>query len=145
MPTQLHIVKARDFIRLNTSGVIDFERSRKALAQIAEALSPCGVDHAIIDIRGTETGLSITEIYKLATAFRDFGTHKADRVAILTRHSRLDRADFFASLASNPGLVVGAFDSYEEAVEWLFSSEAYNPAHASAMMAEGERVSRPMP
>ena len=131
MPSQLHIVKARDFIRLNSNGTLDFENSRKMLTQIAQAQLQGGIDRAVLDLRGSEGKLTITDIYKLAMVFRDAGPHRDDRLALVVRHHKLDRADFFASLAASQGIFVAAFDSYEEAIDWLFSSEVYNPSLAS--------------
>ena len=139
MPSQLHIVKARDFVRFSAQGVIDFDHIAKVLSEIAAALHLRGVDRAVIDLRGSESALNITDIYKLAIAFRDAGPHEGDRLAILVRHTRLDRADFFASLATHQGLVVGAFDNYEEAIDWLFASEVYNPSRPASVEAQSPR------
>lgn len=139
MPNQLQIVKARDFIRLHTNGTLDFEDTRKVLMQIAQAQLQGGIDRAVLDLRGSEGKLTITDIYKLAMVFRDAGPHRDDRLALVVRHHKLDRADFFASLAATRGIFVAAFDSYEEAIDWLFSTEVYNPSLVS-IPAPGERV-----
>ena len=60
LPGQLHIVKARDFIRLNTDGTLDFENSRNMLLQIARAQLQGGIDRAVLDLRGSEGKLSCT-------------------------------------------------------------------------------------
>ena len=109
---------------------------------IARAQLQGGIDRAVLDLRGSEGKLSITEIYKLAMVVRDAGPHRENRLALVVRHYKLDRADFFASLATHKGIAVAAFDSFEDAIDWLFSTELYNPPLLTIPDVPGDRSRR---
>ena len=81
-----------------------------------------GLDRAILDCRQVEGMLSTTDLYRLATTFHEAGFQPDLRLAVLHRTNRIDRADFFAMCATNRGWNVRAFDTFEDAFEWLTSA-----------------------
>ena len=122
MPCSLHIVKTRDFVRLNADGHFDFEASKRVLANVARACLERGVDCVLIDIRDAERSLKIEELYRLAQAFQEVGFRHNQRLAVLHRYGAAERAEIFAMFAHARGWNVRAFDHYEEAIEWFTSA-----------------------
>jgi hypothetical protein len=130
MPHELHVIKAGDFIRCGGTGKIDFESSREVLRSLAQALITRGIDKAILDIRklyGDPPG-TYTQLYHLATAFREAGFGQGHRLAILVSPDRHDKAEFFAICASGRGWNAWAFDEFEHAFDWLTDALPVEPA-----------------
>jgi hypothetical protein len=123
MPYRLSIIRSSDFIRLDASGTVDFEATRQALRDLASQSVRSGLDGALLDIRDAYGNLTVGEIYKLAAGFAELGFNRACKLAILHRFNARERADFFALCAANRGWNVKAFDSFEEAYQWLGTSE----------------------
>ena len=119
MPQKLHIVRARDFLRLDAQGTVDFESSRRGMEAVAKACVESGLDCALLDLREVQKHLSITDLWTLASTFGQMGFQAKHRLAILHRLDAMDRADFFAMCAANRGYRVAAFDTFEDAFEWI--------------------------
>jgi len=67
--------------------------------------------------------LSTTDIWYLAEALDKNRTLFHEKIAVLIGpNQNFDNAKFFELCATNRGLEVGAFLSYEEAIDWLFPS-----------------------
>src|SRR5688500_4779104 len=92
MPYNLQIVRTQDFIRHDSQGKHDLERSRETLRQIAQQCIDKNVDCALIDIRGAENTLPFTDVYKLAVTFQETGFHLHHKVAVLHRYRSGERA-----------------------------------------------------
>jgi hypothetical protein len=118
MPTDLQIVRTSDFARLGAHGQLDFEKSRRALADVAKACIEKGLHHALLDVRDIYGELSTRELYRLAEAFAEMGFAKTDCLAVLHPYSG-KRAEIFAAFAEERGMTVRAFESFEEAIEWF--------------------------
>ena len=73
----------------------------------------------LLDVRGVETTLTITDLFVLAATFGDLGFQRGQRLAVVHRISTAERAEFFALCANNRGWTVGSFDNFEEAFNWL--------------------------
>jgi hypothetical protein len=121
MPHDLSIVKAGEFIRLGSEGKVDFAGSRKMLVSLAQALVRRGVDKAILDVRrvSAEPPLTYTQLYELSKAFLEAGFGRQHRLAVLVAPSRYEKAEFFAICASGHGWNCFAFDTFEDAFDWL--------------------------
>ena len=95
------------------------------MADLAAAMLKRGFDRALLDLRQVSSkALSATELFALAGTFKDAGFSHKHRVALLHRYDRIANADFFAMFVSEKGFNVSAFDSFEEAFEWLVQEEA---------------------
>jgi hypothetical protein len=125
MPHELHVIKAGEFMRSGPTGTLDFETSRENLKALARALVTRGIDKAILDVRKTQMNppASYTQLYHLARAFQEAGFSPRHRLAVLISPDRYDKAEFFAICASGRGWNTYAFDSFEEAFDWLTDAE----------------------
>ena len=125
MPHELHIIKAGEFVRSGPTGTLDFETSRRALQSLAEALLNRGVDKAMLDVRKMRMNppATYTELYHLARAFQESGFGPRHRLAVLVSPDRYDKAEFFALCASGRGWNTYAFDTFEDAFDWLTEEE----------------------
>ena len=128
MPSNLRVIRSQEFVRLDAHGRNDMEQSRLALNEVAAACNESGIDCALIDVRDMEEGvMSSTDLYELARTFHTTGFQPHHRLAILHRYSSGQRADFFALCATHRGWNVRAFDSFEEAYEWLSAPDSFVP------------------
>jgi hypothetical protein len=51
MPIQLHVIRASEFVRLDSQEYLDFEASKQALQGLARACRKRGLDRAMLDLR----------------------------------------------------------------------------------------------
>jgi hypothetical protein len=125
MPHEMHIIKAGEFLRSGPTGVLDVTASCKVLKALAEALVDRGVHKALLDVRKMRIHppVSYTELYQLARAFQEAGFGSHHRLAVLVAPGRYDKAEFFALCASGRGWNVSAFDTFEDAFDWLTEEE----------------------
>jgi hypothetical protein len=118
MPTDIKVIHVEEFLRATVHGDFDFELSKHALIEIAEALEPSAQFDVMIDIRDAPADLTLVQVSQLAAEFaKRIGGRQ--QVAILTSEDRFDRAHFFAVSARGMGRNVQAFTSFEEAFNWL--------------------------
>ena len=63
--------------------------------------------------------MSVTDLWYLAAELSNL--HKAfqRKTAVLCPSERFDQAAFFALCAKNRGFQVGAFTTFDDAIEWL--------------------------
>lgn len=121
MPHELSIIKAGEFIRCGAQGTVDFDESRRVLTALASAIVKRGLHKAILDLRKAqaEPPLTYTQLYELASSFQEAGFGARHRLALLVAPNKYDKAEFFALCASGRGWNCFAFDSFEEAFDWL--------------------------
>jgi hypothetical protein len=125
---KLHVIHAKEFVQMTPEGEYDFESTRDMLIE-AVAASAKSPDHEILlDLRGARADLNMVDVYYLAAELDRRSVLSRERIALLvTPEQKWDQAKFFELCAVNRGLDVGAFNSYEEAISWLFpSSEVPN-------------------
>lgn len=108
---------------MTPEGKYDFESTRDMLidAVAASAKSP---DHEVLlDLRSARANLSMVDVYYLAAELDRRDVVFREKIALLlTTEQKWDQAKFFELCAINRGLDVGAFTSYEDAINWLFAS-----------------------
>ena len=119
MPTHVQFIRATDFVLATPEGQLDLERSEKLLTSLASASELLVAHEVLLDMRGAQVALSATDLWKLAAAISRRHTTFPGRVAVLCLPNRVGRAEFFALCAQNRGFPVGAFTTFEGAVEWL--------------------------
>lgn len=124
MKAEIKFVKTRDFIKTTASGQLNLTESKKVLTEIARLNSKDELHDVLVDIRETEPGLSLSDIYELVT---EVGKHRQafrKKIAILLgpQHD-IDKARFLEMCASNRGYNVNAFDEFEESVNWLMCDD----------------------
>jgi len=128
MPLDLQIIRASEFIRLGARGRVDLKASREILAEIARACRKRGVNRALVDVRalhqGPKPALSIQDLARLVSTFHEIGFRREQRLAVLYSSDPHHRARLFAFLSSLHGWQVRAFGEFEEAILWLWDTEA---------------------
>jgi hypothetical protein len=132
MPLDLQIIRASEFIRLGAKGRPDLKASKEILADLARACRKRGVDRALLDIRAIHPGpkpvFSIQDLGRLVSTFHEIGFRKEQRLAVLYSSDPHHRARLFAFLSSLHGWHVRAFGEFEEAITWLWETEATEKA-----------------
>jgi len=123
MPVELHVIRASEFIRLDTNDYLDFEASAKVLQGLAQACRKRGLNSALLDLRPlaplTKPHFTTKQIAALVGIFRDAGFAKEQRLAVLYRHDVYGGIRDFAFISRMGGLQVQAFQDFEGAFHWL--------------------------
>ena len=124
MATIFKFIAAHEFLEVSADGTIDMAASRKLLADIAGVVD-LDVNHELlVDFRGTDSKLTITEVYQLAAELFQHGTTFLRKVAlVVTPGLNFDRASFFETCSHNRGLSVNAYTDYEAAVRWILNAQ----------------------
>jgi hypothetical protein len=130
MPTQVKIIRASEFLIVTPEGRIDFDTSKRLLFSITSASTTLATHEVLLDLRSARSGLSATDVWRLAAEFSRRPASHSGKIAILCRLSGEGQAAFFALCAQNQGLLVRAFTSFEEAVEWLIAD---GPQHVESL------------
>jgi hypothetical protein len=122
--TKIKYIPAHDFIEVTADGVMDIASSTKLLIDIAKAEQQ-PVDHELlIDFRDTESKLSITDIYQLASKLCEYDDAFKGKVSLLMQPGlNFDRAKFFETCTHNRGYSIYAFTEYEKAMRWILSTD----------------------
>lgn len=118
------VISGKDFIKAKPSGDLDLEASIKILASIASIAKYPSDYEVLVDIRDvnihkrltlSEVFAFVKEMVKNRSAFRN-------KIAVLSRDDKqLGNSRFTELCATNRGLLVKSFVSFEEAIEWLTS------------------------
>ncbi len=128
MPLNLQIIRASEFIRLGAKGRVDVKESREILSEIARACRKRGVNRALLDVRAVHIGpkpvFSLQDLVRLVRTFHELGFRKEHRLAVLYSADPHHRARLFAFLSNLHGWQVRAFHEFEEAIVWLWETEA---------------------
>jgi hypothetical protein len=119
---KLHIIHAKDFLRMTPNGDLDFEKTREMLidAVLSEEMS-YELD-VLVDFRLMTGELSTTDIWYLAEELSKHQNAFREKIAVLVNPDKFDKAKFFELCSLNRGIEVGAFSTYEEAIDWIFPS-----------------------
>lgn len=123
MPLELQIISASEFVRLDTSELLDFEASKQALRTLAQACRTRGLETALLDLRHIPVPLrpvfTTEQLAALVGTFREAGFARQQRLAILYHHDVHGGIRNFAFISRIRGLQVQAFSDYESAMHWL--------------------------
>jgi len=127
MAANLRIISLRDFLKLAPQGSQDFKTLKQALSEAASVKGAFLDYDLLVDTRGAEVQLSVTDIWELAKFLATIiraGTSKSfmAKIAILCPAEKFDHATFFSLCAQNRALNVRAFTSFEDTFEWLSGS-----------------------
>jgi hypothetical protein len=118
----VRVIHSRDFIRATPDGAADIECAERLLAELAARSAHLFEFDILVDTRQVSGRLTAGQLWYLAEKLAKFRRTFQRRTAILCPVERFDHAQFFAACAENRGCNVMAFDSYEDAMEWLISS-----------------------
>src|SRR5262245_42200638 len=112
MPSELQIIRAPEFVRLDAHGHPDLEASRAALTKLASACRKRGINQALLDVRGVRTQLTPSDLASLVRSFQDIGFTHHQRLAILHAGDPHHRARMFALISVLRGWSVRAFGDF---------------------------------
>ena len=127
MPANIRIIHAQEFIKANPEGQLNLDESMKMLIEIASASAPLVDYDIILDTRKTQSRMSETDLWFLASELNNYFSKtfsRTQKTAVLCPLQQSDNAKFFALCAKNRGFKVKAFTSFEEAYEWLIADRA---------------------
>ena len=123
MPLSLHVIHAKEFVQLTPDGEFDFDSTRDLLIKAVSVKTKASELEILVDFRQAHGNLTTTDIWYLAAALDEKRALFRRKMAILiSKDGNFDNAKFFELCATNRGLDVGAFNSYEDAITWLFPS-----------------------
>jgi len=118
---KLHVIHAKEFVKMTPNGEFDFDSTRDLMIKAISVETKASELEILIDFRNVQTDLTMVDIYYLAAELDKRRTIFREKIALLiTPEQKWDQAQFFELCAVNRGLDVGAFNSYEEAISWLF-------------------------
>jgi len=126
MAYDLLMIRTSDFVRLDGRGKPDLVESRRALERVAKSCIDRGVRCALLDVRDVYSTLELMDMYNLVGAFHAMGFRAEHQLAVLHRYSGGEKAEVFATLATQHGWNVRAFDRFEDAIEWFTSCKPLN-------------------
>lgn len=123
MISNLKILSVRDFVKATPQGTLDFAEAKQAMRE-ASLISGAFVNYDLmIDTRGSENNLSVTDIWHLAAELASLvhANTKGFRakIPVLCPTKEFDHAKFFELCSQNRGLNVRAFTSFEDLFDWL--------------------------
>ena len=119
MAIDVRVVHVGEFIRTGADGALDLEVSKEILKRTVAEIKRTSIRHVLIDTRRATANWSTVAMYELATVFVQDPELTHARVAILTRHERIDNVSFMALVANNRGAHAMAFEDFEDAIDWL--------------------------
>jgi len=127
MPSNLRIIRLRDVIRFEPQEKLNFPKSKEGLQEIVSVPGAFIDLDVLIDTRGTETHLSVFDIWEIARNLANAvhaGSQKGFRakIAVICPVEGFDNAKFFELCAQYRGLNVHAFTVFEDMFEWLNES-----------------------
>ena len=121
MTLKLHVIHAKEFVQMTPDGKLDFEATYNLLIEMMSVETKASELEILIDFRNVQADYTMVDIYYLAAELDKRRTILKEKIALLvTPEQKWDQAQFFELCAVNRGLDVGAFNSYEEAINWLF-------------------------
>ena len=126
-PVELHVIRFREFVRLDAHGHLDMAESHAVLSRLAQLCRKRGLDHALLDGRDIQAELTPDEIAALVRDLAEMGFTRNQRLALLHKGDPHRRAALFALIAKLRGWKIRAFGSFEEAVDWLSSGPVVRP------------------
>ena len=123
MTLKLHVIHAKEFVKMTPNGEFDFDSTRDLMIEAISVESEASELEILFDFRQARAHLTTTDIWYLAEAMDKNRALFHEKIAILIGpNQKFDNAKFFELCATNRGLEVGAFTSYEDAIDWLFPS-----------------------
>jgi hypothetical protein len=120
------IIHAMDFIKVKPSGEVDLEESKKILGEMAEIANLPGEYDILLDVRETYGNLNHEDVWELVEELGHRRKAVRNKIAILTRNDEQFNKAAFAEMCANISIhefKLSAFTNFEEATEWLQSSD----------------------
>ena len=122
MPAEIKSYKINDFIRMKTSGTLDYDESVKLIRKLAKAAAYHEGHNILIDLRDTEVEwANLNEILNLTLEFTKLEVEFKNKLAsiIPDNERRIAIAAQFKACMDIRGFDYEVFTDFEEAIEWL--------------------------
>jgi hypothetical protein len=136
MRMELHVIRFREFVRLDARGHLDLPASYALLSQVAHVCRKRNCHRALLDGRDIQTQLTPHEIAALVRHFAEIGFTRRQKLALLHKSGPHRRATLFALIGKLRGWNVQAFGDFEKALDWLSSG----PEVESRAQLSGETI-----
>ena len=121
MPIKIKIIRSIDYLSISDDGAIEFEESKKRLAEMAEPKRPPADYEILLDFRRTQWVLSTDEIYSLVQALIKAPDSFRNKIALLLLPGvNFDRTYFEELCSENKDMDVRSFTNYEDAIQWFY-------------------------
>ncbi len=131
MASDIKIYKVKDFIRLNDSGEIDFDRSVQIVRDLAVAASFYADHNILVDLRETRMSgeSNMGTVLRLAVEMARYGSVFKGKIAnvVPADEKRLSIAKQFEASLHLQGFSYKVFTSFEEAIDWLSEVREVTP------------------
>jgi hypothetical protein len=124
MSTNYKVVHAKDFIKSKHSGEIDLEESKKSLVLMAKIAEPPADFDVLVDTRGAQINLNITEMLELAYELTQYRESFRNKIAFLVDDDiELAKANLLEFYARDRGFKAKAFNDFEETIDWFYTPD----------------------
>lgn len=124
MQIDYKIILAKDFIRAKPTGEMDLEQSKILIDQIVEIVNVTADYELLLDVREAHSNMSHDDLWELIL---ELGKHRSafrNKIAVLARDDeQFNKAVFLEQCANISGFKILAFDDFEQATNWLQSSD----------------------
>jgi hypothetical protein len=105
------------------TGELDLDTSKRLILNLAREHASPGQYDVLIDTRQTTGKLTLFDIAEMVNVMIEHRGSFRSKVAVLTSHDyKFEHAKFMELYANNRGFQIGAFDDFEEAMNWLMTS-----------------------
>ncbi|HET7766920.1 MAG TPA: hypothetical protein VFK92_17675 [Burkholderiales bacterium] len=122
MAIDVRLIQPKDFIKTAANGELDLAVSKELMRKTAEEMKSTPIRRILLDSRQAVAKWSPATLYEVAVVFTEDPAFRNTRVAILTRHERIDNARFLTLVANSRGAQMMAFEDFEDAIDWLVLS-----------------------
>src|SRR5271166_4792663 len=96
MPTNIKIIRARDFVRATPEGQFDLRKSKEVLVEVASTSANLANVEVVLDTRLAQTNLSVADVWYLAAELSRLRDAYRGKTAVLCPTEHFDKAEFFA-------------------------------------------------
>jgi hypothetical protein len=124
MTSNLKIIRLRELISFKMNGDLDFSKSKGKLQEIVNVNSAFANYNVLIDTRGAEVHLSLSQIFDIAKELAKI-VHDGSplgwvaKIAILCPFSDFEYAKFLELCSQNRGLNMQVFTDFEKMFSWI--------------------------
>lgn len=110
-----------DFIKKTEKGIIDLERSKNFVRELAQKSKSHKGHNILIDLRETETTLSFGNLLEVVSEFILHKDSYQNKMAVIMPNEpeRIKRAEYVKTILKIEDFQMEYFTDYEKAIEWL--------------------------
>jgi hypothetical protein len=123
MPSEIKIYKINEFVRMNESGEIDFDKSIQIVRALSAAASFNPSHNVLIDLRDTTVAnANIGQLMEVVLEFvKCMPLSFKNKIASVVPgdQERVSKAKLFEASMKAHGFQYSFFTSFEDAIEWF--------------------------